>query len=418
MSKRYWFYIDSYIYISVKKGNALLYNPYNGKFLEYSSNQTVLKLISRLQSPRNLRVIPMTEEELSKPAIREFAKEIREYFMGDLVDTEFSEGKPVQMPPLLKIQKDVKYLKKIRGRSVGESLLKYIDEISIHLTNHCKQACHICTGAYRQFFCCCSNKEKKYELDVHHLLQFLEELKGTSPVHLNITGGDTGMYPKLQLLGERLENLNFIQTYLIHYLNLAGPLEGLKYPGTQNVHIKILISFPVDEDKLNVALKRIKETGVDFTLFFIVEGIDDVKKAEYLLSKHPDKNPALRAYYNGNNLDFFRKNMYIDREKIANARPSLRDIYINESINPLYFGKLTILADGSIYAGVNRPRLGMLGKDSIYDVLIKEMNSGGSWRKIRKNVVPCKSCVFEKLCPPISDYNKAIGKFNLCHEWR
>ncbi len=88
---------------------------------------------------------------------------------------------------------------------------------------------------------------------------------------------------------------------------------------------------------------------------------------------------------------------------------------MREAINSIYFGKLTVLADGRVYADLNAPSLGKLGRDSIYDILFKEMSGGSSWRRLRKNVMPCKGCHYEKLCPPLSNYQKVMGKNNLCH---
>jgi len=73
-----------------------------------------------------------------------------------------------------------------------------------------------------------------------------------------------------------------------------------------------------------------------------------------------------------------------------------------------------VSASGHILADVNASSLGILGKHSLYDIVLKEMSGGISWRKSRTKVMPCKRCTFEMLCPPITGYNTVIGKNNLC----
>jgi pseudo-rSAM protein len=84
-------------------------------------------------------------------------------------------------------------------------------------------------------------------------------------------------------------------------------------------------------------------------------------------------------------------------------------------VNPFHFGTLTVLSNGSIYANVNTQRLGSLNGGSLHDVVYKEMYRGKSWRRIRKKVEPCKFCTFDALCPPLSNYEYALGRNNLCH---
>ena len=87
-------------------------------------------------------------------------------------------------------------------------------------------------------------------------------------------------------------------------------------------------------------------------------------------------------------------------------------------MNPLNFGKLFILNNGDIYANLNSTKIGIHGKDSISKVLYRELNKKNSWLQTRKNVEPCTNCVFDVLCPPISNYEYVLRKNNLCHIWK
>jgi pseudo-rSAM protein len=76
---------------------------------------------------------------------------------------------------------------------------------------------------------------------------------------------------------------------------------------------------------------------------------------------------------------------------------------------------LTVLSNKKVYANLNNPGIEILGRDDILDIVYKEMHKGKSWTKIRKYVTPCKSCVFNALCPPISNYEYTLGKYDLCY---
>jgi pseudo-rSAM protein len=93
----------------------------------------------------------------------------------------------------------------------------------------------------------------------------------------------------------------------------------------------------------------------------------------------------------------------------------MNDILSQTVLNTHDFKKLMVLSDKSIHANLNNPKIGTLGEDHIMDLVYKELHRGKSWTKVRKYVKPCKSCVFNALCPPISNYEYAIGQYDLCH---
>ena len=90
-----------------------------------------------------------------------------------------------------------------------------------------------------------------------------------------------------------------------------------------------------------------------------------------------------------------------------------REVYSNQKINNIDFGRITILPNGAIYANVNHPPIGDL-RDKIHDVLYNELKFGRSWLQIR-DMEPCCHCVYQFLCPPPSNYELVIGRPNLCH---
>jgi len=418
MNKKYWFYIDSFVHISIKNNDVLFYNPYTGKLLEFpgsENNGIVLKRTRQLLSPRNLRVIRLTAKDLREPALYRFVRAVREYFMGDLLDTSFSTSKPFQMPPRVKIQREVKYLKSDEYRSVGENVMDYLAEITIYLNDACRQQCQMCSQFYRQVVCCTSKQPAVHSLDITSLKKLFNEIKGCNLTDLNITGGDILTYPYWSDLESLLNWTNHRKIFYVHYLNIVEHFNRLDRLKGDNQRLKIPVTFPLDEETFKKAWESVSRLKIDATFVFIIQDNEEYNRVEELLSRFPLASPVFLPFYNGKNLDFFEENFFIDREDIEENKPSLRDIYINSTVNADNFGKIILLADGSIYANLHASTLGNLRENSLYDCIFKEMKEGRSWRKIRENVLPCKQCDFEKLCPPISNYNIAIGKYDLCH---
>jgi pseudo-rSAM protein len=420
----YWFYLENYIHVSIKKNGLLFYNPLTGGLLEYPGNiseahyQKIRTLVRRLMSPRNLTVIKLTGSELKEPAVSRFVNDTRAAFMADLVPATQSEGKPIQMVPILNIQKHVKNLKKESGLSVGELMMQYLKELSLHINNTCQLACPICTDAYKQFPCCTLKKSRENRLDLSSLETFFTELASSSLEKINILGGNIFSHPEFSGIVDLLNRHPSRKVFHTHYQNLIEGKESLKYLQPSSSIVKVLVPPPVDDAALALARDILRNAGIYTIYGFIIQEEHEYEHAEAVTNSLGLDNTEFFPFYNGNNLPFFRENIFMDVEEILALKPQLNNIHQNTEVNNLSFGRLTINADGSIHANQNAPRLGMLGKDSLYDILFKEMKSGKSWRRVRKHLSPCNQCTFVALCPPVSDYNYAIGRNDLCHKFR
>ena len=117
--------------------------------------------------------------------------------------------------------------------------------------------------------------------------------------------------------------------------------------------------------------------------------------------------------YTGNNLDFFRKNVFLTHEDILATRLTMRDFFRRRAINENDFGKLHILPNGDIYANRHYPALGNVATHDFLTIIQKEIKEGCSWLRIR-NQEPCANCLYRDLCPSPSDYELEIGCPNLC----
>ena len=414
MGKKYWFYIEPFVHLVMKKDSLLLYNTYTGKILEYKGNVEILKLGKRLLAPRNLRVILLEETKINQPGIHGFIAEIREHYMGDLLDVSYSQGKPVLMPPIVKNQMEVKYLIEGEDRSTGEDIMAYLTEVTLYLNDYCGQGCFVCREAFKQFLCCTAKNRGNKELQLEQIRGFFSEIKTSNLARVNICGGDILAYREWEGLIPVLKSLSCEKHYYLHYLNLLEHKNRLENFTAENSLLTIIVDVPMPEDKFCAALEAARQWIAGIKVMFIIRDSGDFEAAESLAATYGIENTAYIPFYDGNNLPFFEQNLFITREELEGYRISAREIYTRGVVNPLDFGRLVIFPDGDVYANVNDPALGNLGKDSLYNLLSKELVNGKSWRKTRKKVKPCRSCLFSELCPPISNYSRHIKRYNFC----
>lgn len=417
MKRSYWFYMEPYVHIQVKRGIALVYNTMNGKIIE-EANPVIVNLVKKLNSKKNLLVTELSEEDLNEPDMSTFVKEVREHYSGDLIDTSYSKGKPMQMLPQVKIQKDVEESKAAGESEVGEKVMEYLTEISLYITNRCEQNCLSCKNAYRQFLVCTKGSQSEtQELEIEKIKQFLNEAQGSAIHRLNILGGDIFTYSKFEELVRFLNEYKKLKTYHSHYLNVHDRESELELINNDFSSLVISIGFPVREDKLKDAVTMLHRLGIDAEYIFVIQKEEEIETAQEICTRLKIANVTFKPFYNGKNFGFFKENVFVNRQALLQLKPNLKQIFSRMKTNPLNFGRITVLSNGTIYANVNANKIGISGRDSLYDVVLKEISDGRSWRKTRDKVSPCKSCVYCFLCPPLTNYEYSLKRNNLCHIW-
>ena len=169
-------------------------------------------------------------------------------------------------------------------------------------------------------------------------------------------------------------------------------------------------------DSISIS-KGIKITNaiLKFNMIFIISSESEYEQVEQFINKNSITQYVLIPYYNLENLTFFKENVFIDEDALFYEVHSMKDIFTNQSVNLNYFGKLSILPNGDVNSRLNGDKLGNVNECSINDLIGVELFKGNTWRLTRNKVVPCNRCIYNSLCPPISDYELSLGQFNLCN---
>ena len=129
----YWFTIEPYVFIGLTNQYALLYNTLDGITIE-SDKIEVIELLHATIHKENYGVILLTEQRYRNHNINAFVRELREKFMGDIIDVALSKGKPMQLLPFFNFSDTDKFnIYKMHNFSSYRNILKNLFEINIHL---------------------------------------------------------------------------------------------------------------------------------------------------------------------------------------------------------------------------------------------------------------------------------------------
>lgn len=413
MKNNYWLYLEPYVFISIKAENVLLYNTLNGKKLEYSNNALVSSIVKRLNSAKNSYVIKLSENDIDNCEINDFIKKIKKYYIGDILKSTI-RNKPFQLKPILNFQKNVKTIKKNPDLSVGSNQMQNLHELTIFINNECKLNCSNCIDSFKQFSFCSKNLKTSSELNAKQIEKVIGDIKGSSIQKISITGGNILDYLELEELNCVLDEYSSILEFNIHYQNIYNNIDKIKYFNQKSL-LNILIDFPFNSKVLKSVNELIQIKGLNAKFSFVINSENDFSEIEKNIQELNIENYVILPYFNKTNMSFFRNNVFIKKRNIFEAKPSQNEIFSRHEVNPISFGKLYITNDGTIYSNLNNSSLGNIHDISIYEAVYKEMYNGKSWRKLRINVRPCNNCTYNQLCPPISNYEYVIGKYNLCN---
>ena len=374
----YWFKIEPYVHISIVNSNVLLYNTFDGSFIE-SKDIEIVKLLKETLLKENCGVVLLTAERYNLDNIRKFIMELRAKYMGDIIDIELSKSKPVQIMPFTSLVNTQELFKK-QNFPTGKKILEYLSEISIYVD---------------------------YNTNIMDLNSFLKSLPNISTVNIIGNLKDVANYKELLLVLDQFPSLKKITC---NYSNVIS----LQPEFVNNFSHSILINYPIDISKWNYSRRLLLNQSIPFECIFEVTSMDNYSQINKFIEEFGIEKHQLKPVYTGDNIDFFKENVFLTKDDILSTPLSISDFFINQSMNIFDFGKIAIMSNGDIYANVNYPILGNIHTHSIYEIISKELEEGRSWLRIR-NQAPCNTCLYQWFCPSPSNYEIAIGRPNLCH---
>lgn len=182
--------------------------------------------------------------------------------------------------------------------------------------------------------------------------------------------------------------------------------------------LHILFTFPINLKSFDNLLYNLERYKLKTFFHFIIENENDLENIPAEKCSYNKNNFYINPHYNGRNLSFFRKYIFVTKKALEESKPSMGDVFARTTLNTLDFGKLTVMSNAKIYANVNNRMIGRLGKVPIIEIIKNEMIEGRSWGKVRKYILPCKCCPYNAICPPISGYEYVLDRYCTCNIWK
>ncbi|MCY1131471.1 TIGR04150 pseudo-rSAM protein [Bacteroides fragilis] len=407
VDKNYWLVIAPYVYCCIKGKKALLYNTKNWEYLEVE-NENVIGLLRQLHKRDNLGAVFCEGKMLTELCYSNFISDFVLKEMGGVIDVASFPDKPIQMMPILNLQCDVDKLQQIEDRGIGEDILFNLLEINVFLYNVCDHHCLYCSKYSQQNLCCrVAETETSQVLDISALKSIIAQIRYGVVGRLNLFGGNIWKYPNYNDTPFLLSGFKGQIHIWSHYADFVGNkiLDS-------DFFYDVIVPFPMEEELLRNCIFLLGDLQIK--IHFYVTQIDEYAKAEEIVHKYAINDYSIHSTYVGCNLDYFEKYVYMDKGDILQSQYSMSQIFAHQKMNSHFFGSLSISVNGDVYANLNSLVLGNIYKDSLIDIVNKEMLDNTAWRKIR-NDYPCCDCIYQWLCPSPSNYELAIGKPNLCH---
>lgn len=403
----YYFYLESYTYVKSNETSVILLNTLDNQKI-ISMDQRIVELIKRLSCKKNNVQKIDFDRIYTDDVYQLFFEEVRDKFMGDLIAVHLSNHEPVNFYPIGKIEDNIR--KKGSSASLDYNLLcNSVFNLNIYLNTTCTHNCPSCRNYVKQF-CCCSKflTENDCSMDA----DLIEKIFGLSIFknlnRINISGGDISQYNNLDRALYYLSDYKENCYAYFKYDNISSINEKIR-SFFDNRMIILVDASGIDENDIEIIMNECNQ----FEIHMIITEEAQLKKiARLTTSSIPYK---LIPFYNGENMSFFKDNVFLDEEDILGAEVTIKKIHKNQLMNSYFFGNLMVLPDGRVCIDMNETMLGNLNDEPILDILSKALkNEDSLWFKTR-NTTTCSDCLFVDLCPPISNYELATGRFNLCN---
>lgn len=405
-SKNYWFYFEPSVYCITKKNKSLLYNTSNGAKIVVRS-RSINNLIKDIYKKENYGCIFLDGIMLRNKLIRSFILKVVETQIGTIICVDNYDKKPIKPRPVFRLDCDIERNTSRGDEYSGKNIFDNLMVINLYVNSVCNTGCVGCGTYYKQVTCCFASPVELVNFSEIQIDNFISQIEHSSVRIVNILGGNIFNYLHLNALIKRITEIGIEVKIWTHYSHIQDNPMHLVEAG-----LNILV--PSSDYLMNLARVAVDIKYSRATFHFFVESEIDVDKAEQFISNYQVVSFQLHPIYNGINLPFFEKNVFIENQDIFHKTFSYREIFAHQKLNTNYFGIFNIFPNGDVMADVNSKVIGNLKNTSILELVHKELQQNTAWRRLR-DLPPCSSCLYQFICPSPSSYESSIGRSNLCH---
>lgn len=389
--------IDRNTFMWHKGYKGLVYNSSNYKSFTFNNVTQIEKVLRKLEKPENLYMVNLPNDFYKDEKLNEWVNNLIKIDAGKT----FSDMKTAEasLLPIIKIHND-------RERLLAEGnyleMLNHIHEITFHVNGAILQENE--ANLYRQYFYPTGYNQI---LDYRDVLSFLESTSLT--VRLNFVG-DFSTYPHLSKVTDGLIDRRSRITF---YSRIEDIMHIHKEDCLRLNMFNLSVLCRCNND-IRDSLQFVESTFENVHFDFLCFSDEDFSFVESLDLNEGCYN--LIPVFDGKNSRFLQEYVFLYEDEIVRQKLEKRKIFINQTINGFSFGKILVFPDGSVKANANMPVIGNIHKN-IDHMLNSLFDKDSVWFQTRDKK-PCKNCIYQWLCPPISNYEllTSVGYFcNLNH---
>ncbi|NVO11653.1 MAG: radical SAM protein [Bacteroidales bacterium] len=415
-----WFYIESYVYTFHGNGVSMLYNSINGKSVKVQSS-AIISLLKKLDSNINSNVVRVKKEFYYAQDHFDFFEVLKSEFMADTIDGRINPNMPFIPKNSIRVADST--IKGLQFANIRESekgyILQHITRVDLYLDTAFD---HLSSCERKQILASGS----KIDLNINKIMSLFEKLLKLEKVFLY--SNDVLQYQRvvneIKSTRKRLE----INSSTVFFINLNyseifanGSLDGIKCESiraidSENCIISVAVNTPLVKERFAIALDFFKQLSVPVIYTFLIEHESDIELFDKLASEYKIDNYEIGVVFNGANFGMFEQNVFVNEGDILSSRVVAKEVNIRRELNSNFFGKAAILPDGRVSCDLQKPTYAEISDSSLYRLIYAEITDGeGLWKLTRDKVEPCKACIYRFLCPPISDYELKLQRYNLCN---
>ena len=332
-NKKYWFFLEPYVYPSLKNNYVLLYNTLSGDYVEYSNKEDICNIIKKLKTIKNLGTIEILGTQIKNSLeLSEFFANASKFFMGGLIDKNCSSSKPIQLVPIPKVHKSVEFLSKKSKKIIGKDLLEYVHELQFYINSECDLNCNFCENGHKQFDCCSKMNiynHCKQEMDIGFIEKQLNQTDNDYFRAISIKGGNILKYSNLLKLTNLLNDNDSHKLFYVNYLNIfESKDEILNLFNKPKFKMQILIDWNYNLEIIKKVIQKLsKFNNMVYELFFIVKSESDFNNILKACNDLSIVKFSFKPYFNGKIINFFKEYLFIEKEEIFAAKQDLNNIY-------------------------------------------------------------------------------------------
>ena len=403
----YWFYLEPYSFIFKGDNKFIIYNTLNSEYIDCSLFDSVQNIIEELFSSNKNYCVGLNKKQLRDRSFHEFLKKIICSFSGGIVENKGHS--PFIFKPVLKIYYHPAKSSVKEERLLGINTLLYLHEVSFFFENKENVNEHI--DFYKQFLY--PKQTNSQKLTTRHYQTIIEQLAICNIDKINVIAGSSVNNMLFTELLDMIHQYHLKTDVIIPYKDYLHT-DVSQFFNNPKLTLKVLIHFPIDIDNLENLMNSSKNSKIIWCM--ILSGEEDIESFEKI-TYSSDINVEFLPWYNGNNMNFFRKYVFNTFDDIIGPPVSKKRIFRRQVLNENFFGKLFIFPDGNVYANTNFPSIGNLLDQKLTKIVHNEIcNPSNAWFMTRDNSSDnCKHCFNRYLCPSISNYEIVTGIHNMCY---